>query len=292
MGKLKMSRDNYFGLRHRNITLSCLLIFILQFLLLGCSVPASTKVVNAGGDVQTISTGYFKHFVALNNHSQSDAAVVVFIDGDGTPWKTKRQISRDPTSPAPLLLNWFLASNFSSAYVGRPCYFSLNDDQCSAYWYTHGRYSERVVASMVNALEQLLDSRMLILVGHSGGGTLAMLMAERMENVSMVVTIAGNLNVAEWVTYHQYSPLTGSLDPMIDLTLAVAVEQVHFYSPKDGVIKAAWIETFASKQKDAQLVEIQVEGHSEGWELHRTEIMAFLQEALVGLEFNSITKGK
>ena len=255
-----------------------LLLAVVLFQLIGCSLPANTIVDRAEGYSEVVSTGNFKHFLAFNKHYQKNGAVVVYIEGDGTPWKTTRQVAIDPTPHNPLLLDWFLTSNFSSVYLGRPCYFDLDDGQCSSYWYTHGRYSQRVVASMVEVLEQQLQEESLILVGHSGGGTLAMLMAEQLNNVSMVVTIAGNLNVTAWAEYHQYSPLIGSLDPMVDLMLPTSIKQAHFYSPYDDVIRAVWVKSFALKQTNVQLIEIPVKGHSEEWMLYQQELMTFLKD--------------
>lgn len=257
---------------------------MMFFQLIGCSLPVHTIVEQIDGDSEVVSTGSFKHFLAFNKYYQKDSAVVVFIEGDGTPWKTTRQVAIDPTPSNPLLLSWFLTSDFSSAYLGRPCYFDLDDDQCASYWYTHGRYSQRVVDSMVDALNQSLQEQTLMLVGHSGGGTLAMLMAEQMNNVAMVVTIAGNLNVTAWAEYHQYSPLAGSLDPAVDLMFHKPVYQTHFYSPYDEIIKADWITSFAAKHSDAQLIEKPVEGHSEEWMLYRDEILTFLKNEMGSVE--------
>ncbi|WP_250655639.1 alpha/beta fold hydrolase [Alkalimarinus coralli] len=253
--------------------------------LAGCSLPLHQQVEGVGGTYQEVTTDSFKHVFALNHFANNDGPVVVYIEGDGTPWATRRQISNNPTPFNPLLFGWFLASNGPAAYLGRPCYFELDDDQCSAYWYTHGRYSDRVVESLVDVLHQTLKGRSLILVGHSGGGTLAMLMADRMNNVSMVVTIAGNLSVQQWAEHHQYSALSGSLDPMHDLTmhnsaLGNAIPQIHFYSPNDEVIKPEWIEALAAKQANAELIELPVEGHSEGWNVYRDEVMKRIKKEL------------
>lgn len=246
--------------------------------MIGCSLSTRNMVERAEGRSKVVATQYFKHFVGFNKRFQKDSTVVVFVEGDGTPWQTARQIAIDPSPRSPLLLNWFLTADIPAVYLGRPCYFAVDDDQCSAYWYTHGRYSKRVVVSMVDALQQQLPAESLILVGHSGGGTLAMLMAERMDNVSMVVTIAGNLNVAAWAEYHQYSPLIGSLDPTIDLMFERPVYQVHYYSLYDEVIKADWIKAFAVKQTNVTLVEVPVEDHSAGWSLYQGEIMTLIEQ--------------
>lgn len=52
------------------------------------------------------------------------------------------------------------------------------------------------------------------LFGHSGGATLAVLLAQRVDNVSRVVTIGANLDLAAWCRLHRYSPLSGSVSPV------------------------------------------------------------------------------
>ena len=55
--------------------------------------------------------------------------------------------------------------------------------------------------------------RSIVLIGHSGGGTLAVLLAPRIEDVSGVVSIAANLDIDAWADHHNYDRLTGSLNP-------------------------------------------------------------------------------
>jgi len=242
-----------------------------------CSLPVYKVFENAGKDYKVVSGGKFQHLLSFNLDAGDDGAVVVFIDGDGVPWRSRHQVSYEPTSDSPLLLGWFIKLDVPSVYLGRPCYYDLDDDRCSVYWYTHGRYGDDVVKSMVGALNKALPDYPLILVGHSGGGTLAMLMAERMRNVKSVVTIAGNLQVKQWVEHNQYSELEGSLDPSLSLGLNDKVHQIHFYSPNDSVIRPEWVKQFASKQKNAELIELPVRGHNDGWNSFSEDIINVLK---------------
>jgi membrane-bound lytic murein transglycosylase len=63
--------------------------------------------------------------------------------------------------------------------------------------WTHLRYSPEVVASMVSALRRFLTlhpSRRVVLIGYSGGGTLAWLMAGQVSETAAIVTVAANLD--------------------------------------------------------------------------------------------------
>jgi pimeloyl-ACP methyl ester carboxylesterase len=63
------------------------------------------------------------------------------------------------------------------------------------------------------SLKQRSGSTRLTLVGYSGGGTIAVLLAARRSDVAEVITVAANLDVGYWTQRDGLSPLTGSLDP-------------------------------------------------------------------------------
>lgn len=122
-------------------------------------------------------------------------------------------------------------------YLGRPCHF-VHDGRsaCQPLLWTHRRYAEEVVASLVHALATFHSARRfdeLVLIGYSGGGTLAMLMAARLPQVIAVATIAANLDTAAWTRLHDYSPLLGSLDPATAAPLAASIQQTHFVGGRD-----------------------------------------------------------
>src|SRR6185437_2332145 len=102
-------------------------------------------------------------------------------------------------------------------YLGRPCYLGLaSSPECRPADWTFERYSARVVASLAAATNRFREREGrpdVVLVGHSGGGTLAVLMAPQVQGLRAVVTIGANLDVAAWTLWHGYLPLNGSLDP-------------------------------------------------------------------------------
>src|SRR6185436_12059458 len=117
----------------------------------------------------------------------------------------------DPTPRHPLMLQLMTLDSAPSVYVGRPCYFGLaNDPPCTPRDWTLDRFSPRIVDSMASVIEQLRAGRgtdAIELYGHSGGAALAVLLAARLGGVQRIVTIAGNLDVEAWTTYHGYTPL-------------------------------------------------------------------------------------
>ena len=73
----------------------------------------------------------------------------------------------------------------------------------------------------------------MVLFGHSGGGTLATLLATRLPATRALVTIAPNLNVSAWTALHRYTPLNGSLDPAQTREFPQGIFQVHWLGSAD-----------------------------------------------------------
>ena len=73
----------------------------------------------------------------------------------------------------------------------------------------------------------------VLLVGYSGGGAIAALMAPAVPHLLGVVTIAGNLDPDAWTALHGYLPLAGSLNPALQPPLDRALEQWHLVGGRD-----------------------------------------------------------
>ena len=164
----------------------------------------------------------------------------VFIDGDGRPWTNGgREPSSDPTSDHALAMQLAVQGTEPTLYVGRPCYdggTALNG--CTAQWWTSARYSKAVVDSLATAISSFQSISSLgrvVLVGYSGGGTLAVLVAPRLQGVQAVVTVAANLDVDAWTAHHAYLPLTQSLNPA-DMVERAPWPQIHLRGDHDEVV--------------------------------------------------------
>ena len=170
----------------------------------------------------------------------------VYIDGDGTAWRGPGRPALDPTGRDPLVLRLMAQDPAAALYLGRPCYLGVDEpDSCQPWYWTHGRYSRAVVGSMTAALSSLLQHHPageLTLIGYSGGGTLAMLMAARLTDVSEVVTLAANLDVQAWTDEHGYSPLIGSLNPATQAPLPARIRQWHWVGKDDAQVPPRVVE--------------------------------------------------
>jgi hypothetical protein len=168
-----------------------------------------------------------------------------------------------------------------SVYLGRPCYFGLAETPpCSPEFWTTARYSELVVASMQAALRRILaDGQFvdLVLIGHSGGGTLAMLLADRMAQTRALITVAGNLDTATWAALHHYSPLAESLNPALLPPLPRTIYQLHLIGERDRQVTPALIRPVILKQSSAQLQVIENFDHVCCWQDMWPNVLATLK---------------
>lgn len=193
----------------------------------------------------------------------------IYIEGDGRPWLRPDTVANDPVTKKPLMLRLMLKDPSPSIYLGRPCYNQhATKNVCHPYFWTHGRYSEEVVSSLSDTLKQLISQyhiSKLTLIGHSGGGTLAMLLAERIRQTSAVVTLAGNLDINAWADEHGYSRLLGSLNPAERKPIPNHIRQYHFLGGNDQMITESMISPLISRQENSKLYVLKDYGHDCCW---------------------------
>ena len=243
---------------------------ILICLLTACSgYQALTS--NAGLSNQITEGTLYRHRILVNRAGQVSTAQQhwhVYIEGDGRAVNALGRPSLDPTPRTPLLLPMMIADPSPSLYLGRPCYFDTADPNCNPVNWTLARYSKDTVTSMAAALQRHISRQDTItLIGHSGGGTLAVLLAKYLNNVNTVVTLAGNLQVEKWTRYHHYSPLTESLDPAAQAPLPACIQQYHFAGADDDEILPIWIEEYTREQPSSHFWRLEGTDHRRGWPL-------------------------
>mgnify|MGYP001175467418 CR=1 FL=1 len=194
----------------------------------------------------------------------SDKNLVIYIEGDGNAWDSKYQLSENPTPKNPLALK-LAAKDTADAilYIARPCMFlqqKLMRDCPARFWSSH-RYSEEVISSInqvINWATEISPTNSLTLVGYSGGGTVAALIAARRNDVSTLVTIASNLDHRFWADLHHLSLLAGSLNPLDDANKLSTVEQIHFVGANDKIVPKSVVESYISKMSLKDKINIHV----------------------------------
>lgn len=181
----------------------------------------------------------YEHMVVRTRRSGGDR-LHVYIEGDGVPWTNGRVPSPDPTPRRPLALALMSRDDAPAAYVGRPCYFGAGPrGACGPDTWTFGRYGADVVASMAAVIEEIARAAgdpEIIVIGYSGGGVLARLVAPELPRVVAVVTVAANLDTAAWTEYHGYLPLAGSVNPAGEPPLPARVRHIQLVGTDDTVV--------------------------------------------------------
>jgi len=216
-------------------------------------------------------------------HESSESPLWVFIEGDGRPWIAGRIPADDPTSRNPLALRLAVATGRPVLYLNRPCYDGhASDPECSVELWTSARYSDRVVQSMTEALRSFQSQQgfdEIVLVGYSGGGALAALMAPRLPNVRALVTIAANLDVAAWTSHHGYLPLDASLNPA-DRDDVLAVPEIHLVGARDMTVPPQISRRYFERRPQAAVWKYPTFDHVCCWAEEWPRIVMRLAEAM------------
>lgn len=240
----------------------------------GCINPQELLDIQArdlGFRALTLNGDGFRHVAYFKPGGSDDAGPLhVYLDGDGTPWRNRHTVAFDPTPRRPLMLRLMAYDPRPSLYLGRPCYHGQHAaPNCSPLLWTARRYGPEVVDSLAAALTSFLADRPypgLVFIGHSGGGTLAMLLAERFERTRALLTLAANLDIDAWTTRHDYSPLIGSLNPAKRPALPARIAQLHLAGADDDNVPATLIEPVVDRQPCAEFRVMDGHGHFCCWE--------------------------
>lgn len=223
-------------------------------------------------DRRLLTGGQFQHVVYSKPSTANDfARLHVYLHGDGTPWLRKGRPAFDPTPRNPLTLKLMALDQTPSLYLGRPCYDGLafTDPSCHPWYWTHARYADEVVDSLAQALSQWMEKhpyRRITLIGYSGGGSLALLLAQRMAKVDTLVTLAANLDIDRWADAHGYSRLQSSLNPARLASLRHGLSQHHWVGEQDQNVTPDLLKSALSRQPNAQLTILPALDHDCCWE--------------------------
>jgi predicted esterase len=260
---------------------------VLICLLSACNRLDLTKRLTTADDFAK-SNGFRKEFVQADGFSFTAYSKVndpkqpynIYIEGDGLAFLNRYTVSDNPT-PTKLML-FKLASldkRPNVIYLARPCQFTSLEfnPKCNdpKYW-TSDRLSEESVAAMNQAVAKLSQSKPVNLVGFSGGGAIAVLIAARNTKVSTIITIAGNLDHVAFNSHHHYSPMHNSLNPIDYAAKVKHIPQLHISGSKDtrvpSFITQSYVATSASQCVQGEI--IQGASHETGWDKVWTNILA------------------
>jgi pimeloyl-ACP methyl ester carboxylesterase len=174
----------------------------------------------------------------------------VYIEGDGRAWTNPWQPSTDPTPSDPIGLRLAAADPARPLlYLARPCQFVVSAG-CDRRLWTSARFSSQVVEMYQRLIDDALwrtNSNRIGLVGYSGGGALAALIAERRHDVAWLVTVAADLDLAEWSRRESVEPLSNSLDPAADADAIEGLPQMHLVGVNDRIVPPEVVRSFVRR---------------------------------------------
>ncbi len=229
---------------------------VTLFVLAGCAsisgMSARDELSRAERQGFVRARHHFSGFdvVTLQRGAQASRRLVVYIEGDGRAWISRTRLSADPTPRNPVSLKLALKDPSAAVlYIGRPCQYLSSSERshCDArYWSSH-RYSRAVVDAInriIDGVAQAVPETRVGLVGYSGGGTLAALVAATRKDAAWLVTLAANLDHRTWTREHGLTPLDGSLNPLDFAALLRAIPQFHLWGGRDRRVSVAVLQRY------------------------------------------------
>jgi len=272
-----------------NKVLYTIILLPVSVLMFGCSIMpvlidrsfiADDIANKAGFSKEYVKAGGFTLLTYQRFNKLSDR-MSIYIEGDGRAWETKHRLSDDPTPSNPVALRLAAVDPADSvAYISRPGQYTFSGfPDCDPRYWSGRRFALEVVESIdrvIDVLKKKSGAKYLELVGYSGGGAIAVLVAARRNDVYALRTVAGNLNINAFCEYHHVSLLEGSMDPL-DMAKEVArIPQRHFVGAKDKIVPLVIADSFVKMEGDRGQERISIvdgASHNDGWEKRWRELL-------------------
>jgi len=156
------------------------------------------------------------------------------------------------------------------AYLARSCQYLTPAElaRCDPNLWMQGRFREDAVDFANQAVEALKRRHFAVevgLVGYSGGGAMAALVAARRNDVVCLVTIASPLDTRSWTKAIGVSPLTSSLNPLDFAAPLRNVRQAHLRGMNDTLVPSASSQQFLDAVPSARVVDASGFDHDCCW---------------------------
>jgi pimeloyl-ACP methyl ester carboxylesterase len=178
----------------------------------------------------------------------------------------------DPTPINPYALKLAIAdTSLNVAYLGRPCQY-LSDDQlakCPLAQWTDARFGDDAITLTSRSIDEIKaksKATALRLVGYSGGGALATLVAAQRHDVNCLVTVAAPLDIGAWVEVLKVSPLKSSHNPATDTDSTTAIRQTHFQGGGDTVVPPSTTLAYRFRHPTAKFDRVENYDHDCCWD--------------------------
>lgn len=212
---------------------------------------------------------------AFERMHEHNAPANLYIEGDGEAWSTRISQSKNPTPSNPVALH--LASRDKAdnvVYLARPCQYSGMIDPAEpcdpAHWGSK-RFAPEIIESYQLALDEIKARYGITkfnLIGFSGGGAIAAILAAERNDVASLRTVAGNLDHRAHSAHHEVSYMDESLDAPFFADKLVNVPQYHFIGEMDETMPPGVLHSYLQALGDDRCVKhevIEEASHTEGW---------------------------
>jgi len=146
------------------------------------------------------------------------------------------------------------------------------NSQCTQQYWTSHRFASEVIESISLVIDQakkMASATAIELVGFSGGGAVAVLIASRRSDVAGIRTVAGNLDHVILNQRKKVSPLTGSLNAADVAAQVSAIPQIHYVGAEDDTIGAYVAESYSRRADSRNCITIKRisnVSHTGGWD--------------------------
>lgn len=228
-----------------------------------------------------------KESLVLTAKKRTPVSVHIYIGGDGNvlhkPLFSSLRPSKNPTSRSPTASKLMRSDKNPSIYLSRPCHdITPLPSECNSEWWTTSRYSKKVINLMSLAIDHIkknLRIEKVTLIGHSGGGVIATILAGTRSDVDGLITIASNIDHTLWTNSLGYSPLTGSLNAVDFLPLHKDIQQIHLVGGLDNIVPAQITIQALSKDTRAKPRTFPKFNHTCCWKTVWSDVLTLLQSS-------------
>ncbi|HJD55122.1 MAG TPA: alpha/beta hydrolase [Rickettsia endosymbiont of Pyrocoelia pectoralis] len=254
-------------------------VFLISVILSGCSttkdfatrVKESQNIATQNNfQVRLVKGGEFV-LTTYQRIADRNLPFVFYIEGDGH--LADGAVNSDNPTPAnPMLIKLAAIDKRPNVvYIARPCQYTplkMNPKCINDYWLDK-RMNGEVVSSINDVINTINNGQKFSLVGFSGGGGLAILIANQNPNVKDIITIAGNLDTENFDKHHNYRGyLVKSLNPINYAKQVNNIPQLHLSGQNDKRVPPFIAESYV-KASSSTCVKHQIipdNSHARGWD--------------------------
>lgn len=266
-----------------NKIIICIFILITSCSSLEQRSKLAFTIANKAGFSSVLyqDSGYSIQSFAKKTNANS-SVISIYIEGDGRSWIDRNTISSNPTPTTPLALELAaLDQSPKVIYLARPCQY-VSDPKCSAKVWTSHQFSQAVVMSYMQVLDQIKkqhNNKAFHIIAYSGGATIALMLGAQRNDIQSIRTIAGNLDHAQLSAITKTTPLVHSVAPQAFIAKTQHIPQLHYYGGQDKVIPEKiyldYNKNF-TKQNCITVQKIAALDHHVGWDIFWQNHAAFI----------------